>query len=236
MGLSPWAAMGLALLDMEVRWVCGLDKRGQACGLAVWACVRSAQGKKGQLPGGLCKRRENRERDREIGQRLGCECVWVNPTRSWLVWCGDRVMMSTRGKEKDVDKGLSTPERTPKDLTRTVARPRSHEDQAVYGCVGCVSIGGKSKTKSRKSKEAAGASGQVGADDVHLAAALPIQTDVVNAGTGLTTVQLNPTEVRVDGTDVQLEHGSGQADGAGGAGRLQGGELEGEVSPHTGLW
>ncbi|KAL0722995.1 hypothetical protein Bca4012_037595 [Brassica carinata] len=34
--------------------------------------------------------------------------------QSWLVWCGDRVMMSTRGKEKDVDKGLSTPERTPK--------------------------------------------------------------------------------------------------------------------------
>ena len=75
----------------------------------------------------------------------------------------------------------------------------------------------------------------MGADDVHLAAALPIQTDVVNAGTGLTTVQLNPTEVRVDGTDVQLEHGSGQADGAGGAGRLQGGELEGEgESSHTG--
>ena len=44
----------------------------------------------------------------------------------------------------------------------------------------------------------------MGADDVHLAAALPIQTDVVNAGTGLSTVQLNPTEVRVDGTDVQL--------------------------------
>ena len=64
MGLSPWAAMGLALLDMEVRWVCGLDKRGQACGLAVWACVRSAQGKKGQLPGGLCKR---------VG-RTGCTC------------------------------------------------------------------------------------------------------------------------------------------------------------------
>ncbi|KAG2297864.1 hypothetical protein Bca52824_034336 [Brassica carinata] len=34
--------------------------------------------------------------------------------QSWLVWCGDHVVMSTRGNEKDVEKGLSTPERTPK--------------------------------------------------------------------------------------------------------------------------
>ncbi|KAL0886702.1 hypothetical protein Bca101_010685 [Brassica carinata] len=34
--------------------------------------------------------------------------------QNWLVWCGDHVIMITRGKEKDVDKGLSTPERTPK--------------------------------------------------------------------------------------------------------------------------
>ncbi|KAG2313776.1 hypothetical protein Bca52824_016898 [Brassica carinata] len=135
-------------------WVCGLDKRARRVGLQ-YGLVFDQPKEEGQLPAALGSRfatifpkensaklvtERNRERDREIGQRLGCECVWVNPTRSWLVWCGDRVMMSTRGKEKDVDKGLSTPERTPKDLTRTVARPRSHEDQAVYGCVGCVSI------------------------------------------------------------------------------------------------
>ncbi|KAG2330089.1 hypothetical protein Bca52824_001269 [Brassica carinata] len=45
-------------------------------------------------------------------------------------------MMGTRGKEKDLEKGLSTLERTPKDLTKIVARPRNHEDQAVDGCVG----------------------------------------------------------------------------------------------------
>ncbi|CDY54036.1 BnaC08g47540D [Brassica napus] len=44
-----------------------------------------------------------------------------------------RLMMATRGKEKDLEKGLSTPERTPKavvglDQTRTVARQRNHED------------------------------------------------------------------------------------------------------------
>ncbi|KAG2328594.1 hypothetical protein Bca52824_011322 [Brassica carinata] len=119
------------------------------------------------------------------------------PTRSWSVGSGDRLMMGTRGKEKDLEKGLSTPERTP--------------------------------------KEAAGASGHVGADDVHLAAALPIQTDVVNAGTGLSTIQLNPTEVRVDGADVRLEHEPEQADGPGGTGRLQQVELEDEgESSHAG--
>ncbi|KAL0702319.1 hypothetical protein Bca4012_058441 [Brassica carinata] len=65
--------------------------------------------------------------------------------------------MSTRGKEKDLEKGLSTLERTPKvsgmdrtilswprwnsvyavDQTRTVARPRNHEDLSRDGCVGC---------------------------------------------------------------------------------------------------
>ncbi|KAG2322988.1 hypothetical protein Bca52824_016201 [Brassica carinata] len=81
------------------------------------------------------------------------------------------------------------------------SRPISSQFLFVYillyftQCVdGGLRSGGKSKSKSRKSKEAAGASGHVGADEVHLAAALPIQTDVVNAGTGLSTVQFNPTE------------------------------------------
>ena len=46
MWLSPWAAMGLALLDMEVRWVYGLDKRGQACGLQYGLMFDQPKGEK----------------------------------------------------------------------------------------------------------------------------------------------------------------------------------------------
>ncbi|XP_048629903.1 uncharacterized protein LOC125602040, partial [Brassica napus] len=91
--------------------------------------------------------------------------------------------------------------------------------------------GGKSKSRSRKGKDGAGASGPVGADDVNLAATLPIQADGVNVGTGLPSVQLNPTEVRVDGAEFQLEHEPERADGANGAdgnGRQQQDGLEGE--------
>ncbi|KAG2311940.1 hypothetical protein Bca52824_023497 [Brassica carinata] len=113
-------------------------------------------------------------------------------------------MMSTRGKEKDLEKGLSTPERTPKDQTRTVARPRNYEDLSRDGCVGCGIRTKKSKT-SRKGKEAAGVSGQVEADGANPTVVLPIQTDGTNVGTGLPLAQINPTEVRVDGAGRQLE-------------------------------
>ncbi|KAF8046854.1 hypothetical protein N665_3379s0001 [Sinapis alba] len=40
--------------------------------------------------------------------------VLESMVRSRLVWSGDRYRMGTRGKDKDLEKGLSTPERTPK--------------------------------------------------------------------------------------------------------------------------
>ncbi|KAG2314730.1 hypothetical protein Bca52824_017852 [Brassica carinata] len=54
--------------------------------------------------------------------------------------------------------------------------------------------GGKSKSKSRKGKEAAGVSGQVEADGANPTAVLPIQTDGTDVGTGLPLARINPTE------------------------------------------
>ncbi|KAL0800958.1 hypothetical protein Bca101_056134 [Brassica carinata] len=44
---------------------------------------------------------------------MGSKSHTIFPKRS-AVWLGDRWKMTTRGKEKDMEKGLSTPERTPK--------------------------------------------------------------------------------------------------------------------------
>ncbi|WZY93915.1 hypothetical protein YC2023_066244 [Brassica napus] len=77
-----------------------------------------------------------REREKKAGQTETVGGGDRTPTRSWSVGRGEHSVMATRGKEKDLEKGLSTPERTPKDRTRTVARPRNREDLAVDGCVG----------------------------------------------------------------------------------------------------
>ena len=54
------------------------------------------------------------------------------------MWSGDRLRMGTRGKDKDLDKGLSTPDRTPKvsGMDRTIL-PWLRCD-AVWAVVGLV--------------------------------------------------------------------------------------------------
>ncbi|KAG2304399.1 hypothetical protein Bca52824_033050 [Brassica carinata] len=111
--------------------------------------------------------------------------------------------MTTRQKEKELEKSLSTPEQTPKDLTRTVVRPRRREDlELSWTCE-------KSKS-SRKGKEAAGVSGQVETDGANPVMELPIQMDGTNVETGPLIAQLDPTEFRMDGAGQEL----GPADGA----------------------
>ena len=64
---------------------------------------------------------------------------------------------------------------------------------------------GTKRNKSRKGKEAAGASGQAVADGTNPARVLPAQTGVVNNETGEPEVPIIPTEVQVDDVDNQQE-------------------------------
>ena len=66
-------------------------------------------------------------------------------------------------------------------------------------------------------------SGQVEADGANPTAVLPIQTDGTDVGTGLPLARINPTEVRVDEAERQLEQELEPVDGAG---RLGGRGLE----------
>ncbi|KAF8096224.1 hypothetical protein N665_0314s0002 [Sinapis alba] len=62
--------------------------------------------------------RERRGGWRQLGRRGANGASYTHSANkscmSWLVWSGDRLRMGTRGKDKDLEKGLSTPERTPK--------------------------------------------------------------------------------------------------------------------------
>lgn len=63
-----------------------------------------------------------REREKKAGQTETVGGGDRTPTRSWSVGRGEHSVMATRGKEKDLEKGLSTPERTPKvsGMDRTI--------------------------------------------------------------------------------------------------------------------
>ncbi|KAL0796562.1 hypothetical protein Bca101_067939 [Brassica carinata] len=74
--------------------------------------------------------------------------------------------------------------------------------------------GGKRKYKSRKGKEAAGASEHVGVDGVDPTALLPTAVVTANIETGLPADHFVPDEVRVDEAGRQLEQELGPADGA----------------------
>ncbi|KAF8091062.1 hypothetical protein N665_0454s0003 [Sinapis alba] len=89
----------------------------------------------------------------------------------------------------------------------------------------------KSKT-SRKGREAVGGSGQMEADGANPIAQAPVQPDRTDVGAGLLIAQLNPTEVRVDAAETQLDQELGPADGADGQ-RPRELEDEGESS-HAG--
>ncbi|KAF8090080.1 hypothetical protein N665_0488s0004 [Sinapis alba] len=175
---------------------------------------------------------------------------------SWLVWSEDRLRMGTRGKDKDLEKGLSTPERMPKDQTRTVARPRNHEDlsrgwicglwdivsrvvsRIVFGLweitthpAGSHGKGTRKSKTSQKGKEAAGGSGQVEADGTNPTVLLPIQTDGANVGARLPNAQLNPTRF----VWLELELSCNRSWPADGADEQQQRELEDEGgSSHAG--
>lgn len=65
--------------------------------------------------------------------------------------------------------------------------------------------GAKSRTKPRRGRDGAGASGHGGADGVNPTVTLPIQTNEVDNATGLPLAQLNPTEVRSGLAEQQLK-------------------------------
>ncbi|KAG2267171.1 hypothetical protein Bca52824_074250 [Brassica carinata] len=64
---------------------------------------------------------------------------------------------------------------------------------------------GTKKTKARKGKEAAGASGHAVVDGTNPTQVLPTQTGLVNNETGEPVVPTIPTEVQVDDADNQQE-------------------------------
>ncbi|KAF2562386.1 hypothetical protein F2Q70_00017051 [Brassica cretica] len=95
------------------------------------------------------------------------------------------------------------------DQTWTVVRERHREDSS-HGkmCGEWVFIDkceGTRKSKSRKGKEAAGASGPVGIDGTNPTQVLPTQTGLVNNETGEPLVPILPTEVQVDNLGEQHE-------------------------------
>ena len=71
---------------------------------------------------------------------------------------------------------------------------------------------GTKRSKARKGKEAAGASGQVGLDGTNPTQVLPTQAGLVNNETGEPMVLILPTEVQV--TDLNNPQGLGREEEA----------------------
>ncbi|KAF8048191.1 hypothetical protein N665_2623s0001 [Sinapis alba] len=155
---------------------------------------------------------------------VDCGLVW---TKEWSTWNQSGGVL---------DNGPGRPGGMSWDQTRTVARPRNHEDLSrgwiAELILGLLWVMGNHHTSGWVSWEAAGGSGQFEADGANPTAQVPIQPDGADVGAGLPIAQLNPTEVRVDAAGAQLDQEFGPADGADGH-RQRELEDEGESS-HAG--